>query len=779
MTDAARIAELERRLAIAERRLAQLPTVTAQPPQTRSVVRQAAHGFSVGTPLSCYDGTYFAITSPNSSLAGVVSRIISADVFELAGIGEIVEYAGDNLAVGDYEQYLVDAGSIGDGDEAYYYHLISGSMTFLERLNASTCRVTYGRVASADYNDATVRMTMINSGEANTISAGHIIARSPSVGPYPGNTAGKATASASLEIVGIAVANPGGGLTPECPVRFSGTSIVVFSGTSPQPGQPLYISSDTPGTATNEAPTSGDVVQIGTCLSAAAFQTGQSWSTVTPLRTCVYCQITANIKIGSGGIEGIVPLENGGTGRDFTAGPAANGVVYKDSASTLGVTINPGDPGVLVQAAAGVPYFLASTANSQVLRRTSGGGLAWGKVVVSEDLSGAVPLAYGGTGRDFSGASVGDFVYKDSATTMAWATYVPLTAGGGGRNLSAITTNAVMYKDSSTTLGGTLNTGGTLGALVQSSSGVPYFLNFDVGNSIDVSGGRIKAMVATKETGTTAPTSNLDLLNYNTTTGKWAPKKMVTTKGDLMVTDGTAFYRLPVGTSGQALVADSSESVGVKWATASSTPYGFAPFGTIAYNKATSGSYSYTTTKRFITVLIIGGGAASTGGSFSTAGYIAASSGGSANTPIYAYLFGISGGAGGGLLMFFDLTIGTVISGSVGAGGSTSGADGGDTTTTINTSTFTAQGGHSYYGGGVNLPTTLPTFALSVVGVLGGDATDSIAIAGTSYPGYYGICGRNIFAALTGSDFVGKGGRGDTSTFQSGNDGYVIIWEHD
>lgn len=40
-----------------------------------------------------------------------------------------------------------------------------------------------------------------------------------------------------------------------------------------------------------------------------------------------------------------------------------------------------------------------------------------------------------------------------------------------------------------------------------------------------------------------------------------------TTKGDILVFDGTDYERLPVGSDGQVLTADSAEALGVKWAT--------------------------------------------------------------------------------------------------------------------------------------------------------------------------------------------------------------------
>lgn len=51
----------------------------------------------------------------------------------------------------------------------------------------------------------------------------------------------------------------------------------------------------------------------------------------------------------------------------------------------------------------------------------------------------------------------------------------------------------------------------------------------------------------------------------------------LTTKGDIYVHDGTQNQRLPVGTNGQVLVADSAETAGLKWAAAPSGLPGITP----------------------------------------------------------------------------------------------------------------------------------------------------------------------------------------------------------
>lgn len=76
------------------------------------------------------------------------------------------------------------------------------------------------------------------------------------------------------------------------------------------------------------------------------------------------------------------------------------------------------------------------------------------------------------------------------------------------------------------------------------------------------------------DTSTASPATG-DLLEWDGS--NWVPvDEGLTTKGDLLTHDGTDYKRLAVGTNGQVLEADSSESLGVKWAAAGGGGFTFS-----------------------------------------------------------------------------------------------------------------------------------------------------------------------------------------------------------
>ena len=74
-------------------------------------------------------------------------------------------------------------------------------------------------------------------------------------------------------------------------------------------------------------------------------------------------------------------------------------------------------------------------------------------------------------------------------------------------------------------------------------------------------GGVQKAAHSTNNYGIQASFTPLDYPTYNRRIDK------LTTKGDILVYNGSEYVRLPIGVDGQILVADSTESAGIKWST--------------------------------------------------------------------------------------------------------------------------------------------------------------------------------------------------------------------
>ena len=90
--------------------------------------------------------------------------------------------------------------------------------------------------------------------------------------------------------------------------------------------------------------------------------------------------------------------------------------------------------------------------------------------------------------------------------------------------------------------------------------------------------GTLKSTLASLTDVNASSPSDTQVLSYNAGTSKWVPASVgsiagaipastVTTKGDLLAATGNAAVaRLGVGSNGQILVADSTQSTGVKWA---------------------------------------------------------------------------------------------------------------------------------------------------------------------------------------------------------------------
>ena len=136
-----------------------------------------------------------------------------------------------------------------------------------------------------------------------------------------------------------------------------------------------------------------------------------------------------------------------------------------------------------------------------------------------------------------------------------------------GAAAATTTTNSLNTTDTSVTIAA--NTGWP------SSAGVPFFVVIDPGTSAEekcsatISGTTLTLTRAQDDTTASAHASGATI--YPVFTAKDANEanevaSKLTTKGDLLVTDGSALNRLGVGTNGYQLTADSTATNGVKWA---------------------------------------------------------------------------------------------------------------------------------------------------------------------------------------------------------------------
>jgi hypothetical protein len=135
-----------------------------------------------------------------------------------------------------------------------------------------------------------------------------------------------------------------------------------------------------------------------------------------------------------------------------------------------------------------------------------------------------------------------------------------------GAAAATTTTNALTSSDTSVTLASTTG--------FPSAAGVPFYVVIDPGTSAEekcsatISGSTLTLTRAQDDTTAVAHTSGATIYPVFTANDADEANEVVsklTTKGDLLVTSGSALNRLAVGTNDFALLADSSATNGVAW----------------------------------------------------------------------------------------------------------------------------------------------------------------------------------------------------------------------
>jgi hypothetical protein len=212
----------------------------------------------------------------------------------------------------------------------------------------------------------------------------------------------------------------------------------------------------------------------------------------------------------------------------------------------------------------------------------------------------------------------------------------------------------------------------------------------------------------------------------------------LTTKGDLLVNDGTSNVRLPVGTNTHVLTADSSVAAGVKWAAAGGG--GAASADIQEFTSTGSSTWTKPAGAKFVYVLMFGGGGGGGSGRKRSIGGLTTAAGGAP-----------AGGGGGRTELWIPASLlGATETVTVGAGGT-----GGAAQTTDNTNGSAGTAGDS---------TTFGSWATARSGSRGDGGTTSTPSGGN------GGGGLGEFS-LANSTYSASGGQGGTTTGGAGNSG--------
>jgi hypothetical protein len=245
--------------------------------------------------------------------------------------------------------------------------------------------------------------------------------------------------------------------------------------------------------------------------------------------------------ITAGGAVELVLLDNSTVAGTWDVhGYLPENVTWGTNALNLGSTVitNGTWNGGTIQSGYGGTGLTTFSAANNALYSTSSSALAAGTLPVAAGGTGAVTL----TGYVY-GNGTGAFTASTTIPTSALTgNYVSTFSGGStGLTPSTATTGVV-------TLGGLLATGyGGTGLTTFTSGGAVYATSTSA-----LTTGTLP--IASGGTGQTTATTAFNALSP------------ITTKGDLISSDGTNDVRLGVGTDAYVLVADSTATTGLKWA---------------------------------------------------------------------------------------------------------------------------------------------------------------------------------------------------------------------
>jgi hypothetical protein len=419
--------------------------------------------------------------------------------------------------------------------------------------------------------------------------------------------------------------------------------------------------------------------------------------------------------------------------------------------------------------------------------------LMFNGVPVVTAASGIVAATNGGTGQ--SSYTGGDLLYASATTTLsklgigtaskvltssgsapAWNLIVNANIDAAAAialsKLAALSASKLLVSDGSGVISASTSSG-----YPKLTSGTPAFSS--TVPRADVAAGTASHVVINDGSGNLSSEANLAIsrggTGQGTASAAFDALSPNTTKGDIAVRGASSNVRLPVGTNGQVLTADSTQSSGVKWGS------GIA-LAVPTIQKFTSGSGTYTTPANvlYIRVRMVGGGGGGAGSG--TASTHNGSDGNDSTFGLSTAAKGLGGavagqgGAGG------SATLGTGHLGSAVIGGS-------GTAALVCSSSFGvigSPGGASFYGGTGGGGYINTAGQAGKFGGGGGGAGCSANAIGQGGAG--GGAGGFIDAFIsspsaTYSYAVGAGGSGGAAGTNgqaggAGGDGYIEVTEY-
>lgn len=280
-----------------------------------------------------------------------------------------------------------------------------------------------------------------------------------------------------------------------------------------------------------------------------------------------------------------------GTGISITEGPGSITI------ANTGVTSAIASTGISVSSATGDVTF-TNTAPDQTVVLTAGTGISTSGTYPNFTITNTLPdqtvSLTAGTGISTSGT------YPNFTVTNTAPDQVVSLTGAGTTSISGTYPNFTItsndqYVGTVTSVSGTGTVNGiSLSGTVTSSGSLTL-------------GGTLSGVDLTSQVTGTLPIANGGT-GQTTKTAAFDALSPVTTKGDLIVSDGTDNVRLPVGTDNYVLTADSTQTSGIKWALASGSGATITNDTTTATNvyptfaAATSGALStiYTSNAKYL-----------------------------------------------------------------------------------------------------------------------------------------------------------------------------------